>query len=120
MRRSYRIAVLAPVALAIAVPGASAAATKLTGQVSNNGTVSLDMAGKKVETLKSGTYSLSVTDKSKKFEFRISGPGLDKTITGDTFMGSKTEKVKLTKGSYTVTSASKPSGKGEKLTFTVS
>ncbi len=121
MRHTLRIALLPVALIAVTVPAtaSAAASTKLTGTVSAKGELSLAMAGKKVTTLKAGTYSLKVNDKSRKFEFRISGPGLDKTITSDTFMGSKTEQVKLDKGTYSITSTTK-AAKGEKLTVDVS
>ena len=120
MRLTFRTALVPIAVITVALPvTASAATTKLTGTVSDKGELSLDMAGKKVTTLKAGTYSLTVNDTSKKFEFRISGPGLDKTITSEAFMGSKTEKVKLEKGSYSISSTTKPT-KGEKLTVDVS
>ena len=121
MRHVVRFVLAALASLGIALPAAYAAtATKLDGMTSASGAVSLDMAGKKVTTLKPGTYTLAVTDKSKKFEFRISGPSLEKTITSVAFVGTKTEKVKLKKGTYTITSSSKTTKTNQKLTFDVS
>jgi hypothetical protein len=122
MRYLLRIAVAIVASLGIAVPAyaSHASATKLDGTTSAAGAVSLDMAGKKVTTLKPGTYSLTVSDKARKFEFRLSGPGMSKTITSTTFVGSKTEKVKLENGTYTFESSSKPTKTNEKGTFTVS
>ena len=69
--------------LAIAAPS-QAALPKLTGTVGPGFTITLKKLGKKVITLKAGTYSITVSDKSNIHNFHLRGPGgVNKEITGD-------------------------------------
>ncbi len=86
-------------ALAVAAPS-NAALPKLTGTVGPGFTITLTKLGKKVTTLKAGTYSITVTDKSKIHNFHLRGPGVNKEITPIAFVGTKTAVVKLSKGTY--------------------
>jgi plastocyanin len=79
---------------------ASAATPKLTGTVGPGFTITLKQGGKAVETLKAGTYSITVSDKSNIHNFHLTGPGLNKQITAVSFQGTKTVTVKLKKGTY--------------------
>ena len=63
-------------------------------------TIKLERGGKRVTTLRPGTYALVVSDKSPVHDFHISGPGLSKIVTGVSFVGSKTIRVKLKPGTY--------------------
>jgi plastocyanin len=81
---------------------ATAAPSKLRGSVGPGETISLKTAtGKKVSVVTRGTYAITVTDRSDEHNFRISGPGTRKQITGVDFVGSKTVTVKLAPGKYT-------------------
>src|SRR3954452_19965122 len=100
------IAALAAVALASVGAGspalaAQSAATPLAGTVGPGFTISLAKAGKKVTTLKAGTYAITVGDKASVHDFHLIGKGLDKLITTVPFVGTKTVTVKLAKGTYT-------------------
>ena len=93
--------ILAVVACALAVAAPSnAALPKLTGTVGPGFTITLTRLGKKVTTLKAGTYSITVSDKSNIHNFHLRGPGVNKEITQVGFVGTKTVIVKLAKGTY--------------------
>jgi len=90
---------LAAIVAAIAVPSAGAATGKLVGTVGPGFTITLKQAGKKVTTLKAGTYTITVQDKSNIHDFHPSGPGVNKkTSVGG--LGATTWKVTLKKGTY--------------------
>ena len=92
---------LAAVAVAVAVAGVGNAATpKLSGVDGPGFTITLKSGGKAVKTLKAGTYTVVVADKSSSHNFHLSGPGVNKT-TSVPFTGSQTWTVKLKPGKYT-------------------
>jgi len=90
--------------LALAAGPASAATPvqTLNGTVGPGYTISITMAGKKVTSLKAGTYKLVVNDKSNMHDFVIEGPGIDgdNSVTTVPFVGTKSETVVLKKGTY--------------------
>jgi plastocyanin len=90
---------LAAIVAAIAVPSAGATTGKLVGTVGPGFTITLKQAGKVVKSLKAGTYTITVQDKSNIHDFHLSGPGLNKktTVGG---LGTTTWKVTLKKGTY--------------------
>jgi plastocyanin len=93
---------LAAAALAVALlaPSALAGGPKLNGTVGPGFTITLKQAGKKVATLKAGSYTFVIADKSSIHDFHLTGPGVNKkTAVG--FMGTQTWKVTLKKGTYT-------------------
>ncbi|MBA3736464.1 MAG: hypothetical protein H0W90_14930 [Actinobacteria bacterium] len=98
----FRLAlIVAVVAAAAAVTGPSQAATlKLRGTVGPGFTIQLKQGLKNVTKLRPGTYLLVVSDKSQIHDFRIGGPGLNKVVTGVSFVGTKTTKVRLKRGTY--------------------
>jgi plastocyanin len=57
--------------------------------------------GEDAESVKAGTYSLKVEDKSDQHNFHLSGPGVDMVVTDVSFVGDKTATVTLKKGTYT-------------------
>ena len=57
--------------------------------------------GKDAESVKAGTYTLKVEDKSDAHNFHLIGPGVDKVVTDVGFVGDKTVTVTLKKGTYT-------------------
>lgn len=103
-----RIAAVAAVAALGAAGGATASSSAtiptLNGTVGPGFTISLkDSKGHKVKTLKAGTYNFQITDKGDIHTFslkQMSGGKFNKDLTGDTFTGKKTVKVKLTKGKW--------------------
>ena len=90
--------------LALAVPltaPAGTSATKLTGITGPGMTISVKKAGRKVTTLRPGSYTITVADKSSAHDFVLTGPGIrNKLITGLAFKGTKTVTVTLKKGKY--------------------
>jgi len=59
------------------------------------------MAGKKVQTLKAGTYKLVIDDRAPVHAFSLDGPnGFAKDFTTVPFVGTKTLTLKLVPGSY--------------------
>jgi plastocyanin len=86
-------------ALALSAPS-QAALPKLTGTVGPGFTITLSRLGKKVASVKAGTYSITVSDKSNIHNYHLIGPGVNKEITSVGFVGTKTVIVKLKKGTY--------------------
>jgi plastocyanin len=98
-----RIALLAGTALAaLAFAGQSVAMShpKLAGDVGPGFTIHLKKNGVAVKTLTAGTYTITVADKSPIHNFHLTGPGVNKEITGVGFQGTKTVTVTLKKGTY--------------------
>jgi plastocyanin len=57
-------------------------------------------ADKDVKTLKAGTYTFRIEDKSSIHDFHLKGPGVNKA-TAVSFTGKQTWTVKLKPGTYT-------------------
>jgi plastocyanin len=87
------------VALALTATASTATPT-LVGTVGPGFTITLTKGGKKVKSLKRGTYKLTVRDRSASHDFHLRGPGLNKIVTGVGFVGTKSITVKLRKGGY--------------------
>jgi plastocyanin len=91
----------AVIAAVIAVPAfAKSSASALKGQVGPGFSIELTKAGKKVKTIKAGTYKIKVEDKGSIHNFHLTGPGVNKSTTV-AFTGEKTWTVKLKPGKYT-------------------
>jgi hypothetical protein len=99
-RLSLSMPVALLVAALLAVGSASAAPKTVNGTVGPGFTISLKLNGKKVTRLKPTTYRFKVSDKSSIHDFHLSGPGVNKVITGVGFKGTKTVTIKLRKGTY--------------------
>jgi plastocyanin len=95
-----KLVALAVLVAALVVPAAVAATPTLNGTVGPGFTITLTKAGKKVTKLTAGTYVIKVSDKSNIHNFRLKGPGVNKT-TSVGGQGSATWKVTLKKGTYT-------------------
>lgn len=96
-----RIALVLAVGVALGAGGTAGAATpKLTGTVGPGFTISLKSGGKVVKSVKAGTYTVVVGDKSNIHNFRLEGPGVNKAITTVGATGTKTATVTLKKGTY--------------------
>lgn len=83
--------------------GASAMALpKVYGTVGPGFTISLKQGVKRtpVRTLKAGTYTFVIADKSPIHNFVVEGPGVERDITTVSFVGTKTVTLKLRKGKY--------------------
>ena len=97
-RRQLVISVL--VALTVAAP-AWGKPTPLAGTVGPGFTISLKKAGTRVTTVKRGSYTITVADRSDFHNFRLRGPGINRAITGVSFVGRKSVTVTLRPGRYT-------------------
>ena len=73
---------------------------KLRGTLSPGFTIQLKQGAKRVSKLRPGTYLLVVSDPSPIHDFHISGPGLNKVVTRVPFVGTKTIKLGLKRGTY--------------------
>ena len=102
MRTTLTVAIASvALAAALAVGGAALAApATIQGSVGPGFTISLKKGGKKVSTLKPGRYTFVVKDQSAIHDFHLSGPGVEKLITGVEFTGTKRVTVTLKKGTY--------------------
>ena len=99
VRRFLLLGVVAAGLFVLAAVG-QAATPKLSGVSGPGFSITLKSGGKAVKTLKPGTYTVVVADKSSIHNFHLFGPGVNKK-TSVPFMGTMTWKVKLSKGTYT-------------------
>ncbi len=75
----------------------------LVGAVSRTGRLTLTLGGKPVGALKSGEYTVKVTDRSRKAGFNLQEVRKSaKTVTATTFVGTKSVKVDLEAGQWFV------------------
>jgi plastocyanin len=96
-----RIAITVAAAASLALAAAAhASTTPLKGQVGPGFTIEVKQGSKDVKSLKAGTYTLTVEDKSSIHNFHLIGPGLNKMVTSVPFTGKKTVTVTLKKGTY--------------------
>jgi plastocyanin len=102
MRSSVLVAVaVAGAALAASGSGSAATAKTVNGTVGPGFTITLTMQGKNVTKLKAGTaYRFVISDRSNIHDFHLSGPGLNRVLTGVEYTGTKSFVLKLKKGSY--------------------
>jgi plastocyanin len=112
-----KLVVLAATVAALLVPSAFAATPTLNGIVGPGFNISLTKSGAKVTKLKAGTYVVKVSDKSSIHNFRLKGPGVNKS-TSVAATGTATWKVTLKPGKYTIVCDPHPTLM--KSTFTVS
>jgi plastocyanin len=95
-RLAVRVALLGTVA-ALAAPGLASAGTRgdtLIGTVGPGFTISMNKT-----TVKAGTYTITIHDKSNIHNFHLTGPGVNKR-TSVPRLGTTTWTVKLVKGTY--------------------
>ncbi|HEV8687028.1 MAG TPA: plastocyanin/azurin family copper-binding protein [Gaiellaceae bacterium] len=98
--------------------GAASASGTLDGEVGPGYTIEVSQNGEDAETVKAGTYTLKVEDKSDAHNFHLIGPGVDNTVTEVPFKGEKTVTVTLKKGTYTY-QCDPHAARGMKGSFTV-
>jgi plastocyanin len=101
MKRLPLVFLLAALAAAAVLVPAQAATPMLRGTVGPGFTIVLKKGTTKVTTLKRGTYTIRVSDKSPSHNFHVFGPGVNKRITSVLFVGTKTVTVTLRPGTYT-------------------
>jgi plastocyanin len=100
MRKGIPIALIAALALAGTAQAAKPKPTTLVASVGPGFTISLRKAGKRVTVLKRGPYMIRVTDRSDFHNFRVRGPGGVNKATTVAFVGKRTFRVTLKKGTY--------------------
>jgi plastocyanin len=98
--------------------GGAAASGTLDGETGPGYTIEVKQNGEDAETVKAGTYTLKVEDKSDAHNFHLIGPGVDNTVTEVPFVGDKTVTVTLKKGTYTY-QCDPHAARGMKGSFTV-
>jgi plastocyanin len=90
-------------AVATTALGRTASIPTLKGTVGPGLTIKLTKGGKKVRSLKAGTYKITVTDKSSAHNFtleRETKPKIEKHVTSTAFTGTKSLTVTLKKGEW--------------------
>jgi len=102
--------------LALTVAAPATGATKLVATVGPGFTITLKKAGKKVTSLRAGTYTITVQDKARSHNFHLKGPGVNKD-SGVSRTGTMTWRVKLKRGKYTY--VCDPHASSMRGTFTV-
>ena len=109
---------LAAAAVAALLPGAATADGTLTGTVGPGFTISLiDGAGKPVQHLDAGTYTITVHDRSELHNFHLFGAGGVSKFTDVEGKGDETWTVTLVDGKYSV--MCDPHGAAMEQDFTV-
>ena len=93
------LSLVAAATLVLSVP-AGAAPKVVNGSVGPGFTISLTSGGKRVTSLKAGTYRFDVSDRSPIHDFHLSGPGVNKVITAVSFQGRRSVTIKLKRGTY--------------------
>lgn len=78
-----RIVALAAIAALVVAVGAQArpVAPTLNGTVGPGFTITLTQGGKKVTSLKAGSYTFKIADKSPIHNFHLTGPGVNKSTS---------------------------------------
>ena len=99
MKRSLLSVGGAVLAVVLASMG-NAATSKLSGVTGPGFTITLKSGGTAVKTLKSGSYTIVIADKSSIHNFHLFGPGVNKK-TSVPFTGTQTWAVTFKPGSYT-------------------
>jgi plastocyanin len=106
VRRSLFACGVAGIVLALAGTGTSATAKdkfQLKGEVYGNSTFKIEMknaAGRKLKTVKAGTYRIKIEDKASVHNFHLKGPGVNKS-TSVSRRAETMWTVRLRPGKYT-------------------
>jgi plastocyanin len=99
IRTTVSVLVLAVVGAVLAT-SAGAKTPGLKGEVGPGFTIEVEKGNRDVKTIKAGTYSLKVEDKSSAHNFHLIGPGVNKKTTV-AFKGETSWRIKLKPGRYT-------------------
>ena len=100
-RIRYALAAAAAVLALTLAPAAPAATTSLVATVGPGFTITLTKAGKRVTTLRPGSYRITVRDRSSFHNFRLRGPGGLNKATGIGRVGTFVWTVRLRAGRHT-------------------
>lgn len=99
--RSWLFALVVVVGLVGANGGSAASSKTVNGTVGPGFTIGLTSNGKKVAKLKAGVpYRFVISDRASIHDFHLSGPGLNRVLTGVGFTGTKSFVLTLKKGTY--------------------
>lgn len=99
--RSVLLGALAAAVLAAPAAGVAASAPTINGTVGPGFTIGLTRQGARVTRLRAGTaYRFVISDRSSIHDFHLSGPGLDRVLTGVSYTGTKSFVLRLRKGTY--------------------
>jgi plastocyanin len=88
-------------AMTTAEGGSGSATGTLEGETGPGFEIEVKQHGEDAESVKAGTYTLKVEDKSDIHNFHLIGPGVDQEVTSVPFEGEKTVTVTLEPGTYT-------------------
>jgi len=98
---SLLLAAIAATALASTGSGSAAAAKTVNGTVGPGFTIGLTMQSKNVTRLRAGiSYRFVISDRSSSHNFRLTGPRLNRELTGVGYTGTRSYLLKLGKGTY--------------------
>jgi plastocyanin len=104
VRTSLVVTIVVTLALAVATAAFARTDTmKLKGTVGPGFSIKLTQNGHAVKTLKAGTYTFVISDKASIHNFVVEqerGGKFEKALTGVSFSGTKTVKVKLRAGKW--------------------
>jgi len=84
----------------VLVASAEAKTPRLAAQTGPGYNIEVMKAGKKLTTLKAGSYTIKLEDKSRIHNFHLKGPGVNKSTTLR-FRGEVLWRIKLKPGRYT-------------------
>jgi plastocyanin len=99
--RPLLLAAAVAATLAATSSGSAATAKTVTGTVGPGFTIGLTMNGKKVTKLKAATpYRFVIKDRANIHDFHLSGPGINRVLTGVEYTGTKSFVLRLKRGSY--------------------
>jgi plastocyanin len=93
------LALLAAALIASSVASARGG-TGLRGEVGPGYSIEVKNGNRDLKTIKAGTYTIKVQDKSTFHDFHLKGPGLNKSTTV-AFQGETSWRIKLRPGTYT-------------------
>jgi plastocyanin len=99
--RALLVVPITAAALVVTTGGSAATPKTVNGTVGPGFTIGLTMQGKQVTRLKAGTpYRFTISDRADIHDFHLSGPGLNRVLTGVEFTGTKSFVLRLKKGTY--------------------
>ena len=81
--------------------GGGSASGTLEGETGPGFSIEVKQNGEDAESVKAGTYTLKVGDKSDQHNFHLIGPSVDEKVTDVGFVGDKIVTVTLKNGTYT-------------------
>jgi plastocyanin len=100
LRRLLLPLAVAAALVASSVAGARSGSTALRGEVGPGYSIEVKNGSRDLKTIKAGTYTIKVQDKSTFHDFHLKGPGVNKSTTV-AFTGETSWRIKLRPGTYT-------------------